>query len=392
MQLTELKTWIQQHEAQITAQLQRLVELNTFTRNTAGVDAGMAIVDQMVADAGLSVEPVNTRHRLIRAGNGQAKPRVLLISHMDTVFPPEGDFLHYEDLGDGFVRGPGTGDIKGGLLVGFWAMQALRELLSDFDVLMAISADEEIGSPGLREWYQCNAAQADYAIGLEPGFPQGELTPEVPLGVVYQRRGYCALRFTVQGRTSHSGVPHLGLNAIEAFAQRVTRLHALNAPEQGMSVNVGMVNAGTAANTVPGSAEGVVSFRYERLTDGETLLESIKQIISGSYVSNEHLGIWDSAEYTVDVFLPPMEHSDANQRLIDVVIAEAQRLGQNVVPIARGGGSDANHTSAGGVPSICGMGVPTQAIHTPEETIYLPGLFDRVELLASTLYRLYRPD
>ncbi len=391
MQLIELKAWVQQHEAQITAQLRHLVELNTFTRNTAGVDAGMAMLDQIAVGAGLSIEPVNTRHRLIRAGNGQAKPRVLLISHMDTVFPPDGDFLHYEDLGDGFVRGPGTGDIKGGLLVGFWAMQALRELLSDFDVQMAVSADEEIGSPGLREWYQGNAADADYAIGLEPGFPQGELTPEVPLGVVYQRRGYCAVRFTVQGRTSHSGVPHLGLNAIEAFAQRVTRLHALNAPEQGISVNVGMVNAGTAANTVPGTAEGVVSFRYERLNDGEALLESVKQIISDSYVNNEHLGIRDSAEYTVDVFLPPMEHSDANQRLIDVVIAQADSLGQNVVPIARGGGSDANHTSAGGVPSICGMGVPTQAIHTPDETIYLPGLFDRVALLASTLYRLYHP-
>jgi glutamate carboxypeptidase len=83
-----------------------------------------------------------------------------------------------------------------------------------------------------------------------------------------------------------------------------------------------------------------------------------------------------------------MEKSDVNQKLIDLVLQEAKRLGQNVVPIARGGGSDANHTSAAGTPSICGMGAPAQGIHTEQEMIYLPGLFDRIALLTSVLYRL----
>jgi glutamate carboxypeptidase len=70
------------------------------------------------------------------------------------------------------------------------------------------------------------------------------------------------------------------------------------------------------------------------------------------------------------------------------VLEEAKRLNQNVVAIARGGGSDANHTSAAGTPSICGMGAPAQGIHTEQEKIYLPGLFDRIELLSSVLYRM----
>ena len=76
------------------------------------------------------------------------------------------------------------------------------------------------------------------------------------------------------------------------------------------------------------------------------------------------------------------------RHVIDVVIAEAQRLEQNVVPIARGGGSDANFTSASDTPSICGMGAPAQGIHTVLEKIYYPGVLDRIELLTSTLYRL----
>ena len=83
-----------------------------------------------------------------------------------------------------------------------------------------------------------------------------------------------------------------------------------------------------------------------------------------------------------------MERSEENQKIIDIVIEESTRLEQNVVPIARGGGSDANWTSYSGTPSICGMGVPAQGIHTDSEKIYYPGLLDRIELLASSLYRL----
>src|SRR5690606_32331456 len=106
------------------------------------------------------------------------------------------------------------------------------------------------------------------------------------------------------------------------------------------------------------------------------------------YITNEDLGISDIASFEVDAFIPPMEKNERNQVLVDVVLKEAQRLGQNVVPIARGGGSDANYISASGTPSICGMGAPAHGIHTTEEKIYLPGVFDRIELLTATLYRL----
>jgi glutamate carboxypeptidase len=388
VELADLKHWIAERKPAIEQFLRDLVETNTYTTNTAGVDRGMAMLTEHALGAGLHVDKVNERHRLIKAGDGMSKPRVLLISHMDTVFPPDGDFLHYEPLGDGFVRGPGTGDIKGGLVMGLYAIRALCELAAHFDVQMIVSADEENGSPTIRDWYLANGSGADLAICLEPGFPQGPLSADVPLGVVYQRRGYGAFTFTVTGKACHSGTPQLGLSAIEAMAQRIIRLHALNDATRGISVNVGTVKGGISPNTVAGEAEAQVSFRFERLADGQATKAAIEEIISEPVVCNPGIDLWDSANYTLDSFLPPMEKTDGSQKLIDIVLEEATRLKQNVVPIARAGGSDANYVSATGTPTICGMGAPTSDIHTTAETIYLPMMFERIELLAATLYRL----
>jgi len=390
MQLSDLKQWVEQRKPEIEVTLRTLVDMNTYTANTAGVDAGMNVLSQLADDKKLSVQAINKRHRLIKCGDKAHKPRVLLISHMDTVFPPDGDFLRYKALGNGFVRGPGVGDIKGGLVMGLWAMLALRDLFDSCDVQMIVSANEEIGSPTLRDWYMNGHVGADCAIGLEPGFPQGPLTPDVPLGVVYQRRGYGAIHFTVKGRAAHSGTPQLGLNAIEAAAQRITRIHALNNPAQGISTTVGMISGGISPNTIAGEVKSTVSWRFARLRDGEHVKAKIEKILSTSYVENRALKIKDRAEYDVDAFIPPMERNDRNQELVDIVLEEAERLKQNVVPIARGGGSDANFVSASGTAAICGMGAPAEGIHTQQETIYLPGLFERLELLTATLYRIIR--
>lgn len=388
MQLTDLKTWIDERSEPIEAALKELVEMNTYTANIEGVDAGMNVLSKMAQSLGFAVERVNERHLLIRVGNGTAKPRIMLISHMDTVFPPDGDFLHYEPLDDGFVQGPGVGDIKGGIIIGLYSMLALSKLCDDFDVQMIVSANEEIGSPTIKDWYMGEHIGADYAIGLEPGFPQGELTPEVELGVVYQRRGYAAMYWAVNGKACHSGTPHLGVDAVESVARRIIDLKALNDPENGISVTVGMVNGGISPNTVSGEVKASLSWRYERMADGERIKESVEEIFARTYVTNPDLNLSDSVEYELNTFIPPMERSERNQKLIDIVLAESKRLGQNVVPIARGGGSDANFVSASGTPSICGMGAPAQGIHTSQEKIYFPGLLDRINLLTSTLYCL----
>lgn len=393
MQVTDLSWWVETQHSAMESALKQLVEINTFTPNTDGVDAGMDMISSLAEDLGFTVQTINARHRLIIAekegADGELPPRILLIAHMDTVHAPDEGFLQYEPLGEGFIKGPGTGDIKGGLVMGLWAMKAATEILDAYNLHLVISADEERGSPTIRDWYwNRDEHQAAYGIGLEPGFPQAELSADVDLGVVYQRRGYASIRFTIQGKSAHSGTPELGLSAIEAMAHRITKLHALNDRERNISVNVGLVHGGTAPNTVPGEAEATVSFRYETQADGIEVRSAIEKIISEPVVSNDELGIQETSVYHVDTFIPPMEHTDANQKLVDIVIKESKRLQQPVVPIMRRGGSDANHVSASGVPCICGMGAPAQDIHTKNEKIYLPMMFERVNLLAATLCRV----
>jgi glutamate carboxypeptidase len=390
MKITDLSEWTQKQQVDIAAAIKQLVEINTYTANTQGVDRAMAVLEGMATGMGFECEHVNDRHLLVRSGNGNGK-RIMLITHMDTVHPPDSSFRDYQPFGEGFIKGPGTGDIKGGTVLGLWAMKAVEELLPDenYDLRMIVSADEETGSPTIKDWYgDRDRHGADYAIGLEPGFPQGELSPTVDLGVVYQRRGYAAITFNVVGKASHSGSPHLGLNAIDALAHKIVKITALNDWENGKSVNVGLVHGGTAPNTVPESVEATVSFRYETLADGLELRKQIEAIILEPVTQNEELGLSDSAVYHIDTFIPPMERTSDSKKLVDIVLDEAKALALPVVPIARGGGSDANHVSGSGTPTICGMGAPAQGIHTENEMIYFPTLLARVGLLARSCYRI----
>lgn len=384
--LESLSGWIETEKPAIEAALRDFVQINTHTQSPERVEQGMLHLEKLVEHLGFRMERIHEKHRLIHSGNGNS-PRVMLISHMDTVHAPELDFDRYTPLADGFVTGAGVGDIKGGLVMGLWAMKAISQMLTDYDLCMVVSADEEQGSPSLCGWLaDRNAHQADYGIGLEPGFPQGMLTPTVDLGVVYQRRGYSAIDFTVHGVSAHSGHPQLGLNAIEALARRVIALHQLNDWENNIAVNVGLVNGGTSPNTVPASATATVSFRTMTHEAANQTMQQVLAILERPHLVQGTLA--DRCTYTISTHLPPMEDRPENWKLVNIVLEEAQRLGQPVVAIARGGGSDVNHFSASGIPCICGMGAPSEDIHTPQEKIYLPGLFDRISLLSTTLYRV----
>lgn len=388
MKWNEINDWVDQQHPAIEANLRELVELNTHTRNHDGVAEGMRRIEALATTMGMTVEPILEKHCLIKAGNGTKKPRIMLIAHMDTVFPDGDGFSQYMPLSDGLVSGPGIGDIKGGMLMGLWAIWAISQIDPDCDIRLIISAEEEIGSPTLRGWYKDGVHEADYAIGLEPGFPQAALTADVTLGVVYQRKGYGAFRWMVNGKSAHSGVPHEGINAIEAAAERIVRWRALNAPEKGLTVTVGMIEGGRSPNTVPGSVSGTVSWRFERTDDGEATRDAIEAILNETFAYNEGLGVGETVEYELETFIPPMEQTPTNMKMVDIVLAEAETLGHSVIAIARGGGSDANWVSQSGTPSICGMGAPTYGLHTHDEMIHLPMMFERIKLLANTIKRL----
>lgn len=394
MQFSELRSWIDSQQADLIAALQALVEINSYTDNTAGVDQAMQYVSRLAEGMNLRVHALQGRHRLItnRSTQSQNDLRVLLISHVDTVHPPDGDFQHYEPQADGYVRGPGIGDMKGGLLMGLWAVKAMQLIEPGCDVRLVVSADEEKGSPTLRDWLTSGSHAADYALGLEPGFPQGALSYDIPMGFVYERKGCGRISFKVKGKAAHAGGAWQdGISAVDGLAHRIIKIHALTDPERGITTNVGLIKGGTAANTIAEDAFASVDFRFRTQADGEEITRKICEIVGESVVHNTHLDRWEEGkDCTLELLMPAMEKTPACDPLIELVNEEAKRLGLNMIPISRGGGSDANYVSGSGVPAICGMGAPAEGIHTTEERILLPMLFDRLELLVSVVHRLVK--
>lgn len=385
MDFSQLRRWIDSQQADFLTLLQQLVEINSFTAYHAGVDAAMQVVCEAAERMGFRVEPILERHRLVKSGSGTR--RILLVSHVDTVHPPDGDFQHYEPQADGYIRGPGIGDMKAGLLMGLWTLKAMRELGVNADVQLVISADEEHGSPTIKDWYAQTGT--DFALGLEPNFPQGKLTPDVVLGFVEQRKGCGRVDFKIRGKASHAGGAWQdGVNAIEAAAHRILKIQALTDLERGITTSVGLVNGGTAVNTVAECCDVAVDFRFATQQDGRETLDAIRHIVEGCYLFNSHLSLNESVEsFAMSAYLPPMEKTN-NQELVALVMHHVQRLGLKMKPISRGGGSDANHISGSGVPAICGMGAPAEGIHTTQERILVPRMWDSLELLISTVHSL----
>ncbi|MEA2556593.1 MAG: glutamate carboxypeptidase, partial [Actinomycetota bacterium] len=274
------------------------------------------------------------------------------------------------------ARGPGVSDMKGGLLAGFFAVEALQEL--GFDGFSSITyicnPDEEIGSffsgPIIREM----APSFDAAYVLEGARANGD--------VVSARKGITDYILTVHGRAAHAGVePEKGANALLQAAHTTIALQALNGRWPGVTVNVGIAHGGTRTNVVPASCELQVDLRSPALATLEEAEAEIVRICAETVVPDVTITVERSGWHR------PMEKSAEAQRLVDIALQAAGELGFELRDAATGGASDANTTSAAGTPTIDGLGPVGGDDHAPAEWIDLTSVVPRVALLAGIIAR-----
>jgi glutamate carboxypeptidase len=313
---------------------------------------------------------------LIGRLEGAGGPNILLVGHMDTVFD-DGTVAERPFRIDGDIaRGPGVSDMKGGLLAGFFAVEALQEL--GFDAFSSITyicnPDEEIGSffsgPIIREM----APRFDAAYVLEGARANGD--------VVSARKGITDYILTVHGRAAHAGVePEKGANALLQAAHTIIALQALNGRWPGVTVNVGIARGGTRTNVVPASCELQVDLRSPELATLEEAEAEIVRICAETVVPDVTIAVERSGWHR------PMEKSAEAQRLVDIALQAADELGFVLRDAATGGASDANTTSAAGTPTIDGLGPVGGDDHAPAEWIDLTSVVPRVALLAGIIAR-----
>jgi glutamate carboxypeptidase len=384
-------------------ELQRLVERRHGAyledlRTTVGIDCGTFIpvgVNQ-VADlmqrrfeqSGWSVE-----RRPHRPGEGEKQlgdalvarlpggvphadggRRILLIGHMDTVFP-EGTVAERPFRVEGTrALGPGVADMKDGLLAGLYATRALQDAgLDGFDSITYVcNPDEEIGSPFSAAVIREQAVSADVCFVLESARENG--------AIVSARKGVRDFHVRYGGRAAHAGVePERGRSATLQAAHATLALHELNGRWPGVTVNVGVLRGGTRPNVVAEGCELEVDMRAPTQALYDEAIAEVERLASEVTVPEVSVEIRSRSNFA------PMERTEATARLVEQAQAIAAELGFDLKDAATGGASDANAVAAMGVPTLDGLGPVGGDPHSASEWLDLDSVVPRVTLLAGLI-------
>lgn len=357
--------------------LETLEELVSIDSPSSSVEGVVRISAQMIerwSRLGLEVEQLSTRHGPAVVGRrrvGSHAPRLLLVGHLDTVFPSGTAAQRGFQVADGRALGPGVADAKGGLVV----MLAAYELAmvagggEDLNVTVILNGDEEIGSPGSRDVISELARGAAVALIFEPGRPDGSF--------VIQRGGSRRYRLETHGRAAHTGVdPSAGASAIVALSEKVLRLTNLTDAERGVLVNVGVIDGGTRANVVPDRASALVDVRYPDLDTLAGLEARMHSIAMAVEVAGT------SGDWTMLTDRPPMVPGDLTRRLASRYQEFAGQLNIIAKPAASAGGSDGNFTAAVGAATLDAVGPVGGGFHTADEYMVVSSLTERAVLAA----------
>jgi glutamate carboxypeptidase len=308
---------------------------------------------------------------------GAGGSRVLMVGHTDTVFDPGTVAERPFKIDGDRALGPGVSDMKGGLLLGFFAIESLQAAAFDGfrSITYICNPDEEIGSPWSRDVIKAEAANADVAFVLEGARENGD--------IVSARKGVSDYTLEIVGRAAHAGVePERGRSAILEAAHKTVALHALNGRWPGVTVNVGVVRGGTRPNVVAERCVLEVDVRSPQepsFQEAEAAVEAI---------AREHTVPDVTVSVTGGGWHRPMEKKEGGARLAEIAIGVAADLGFDLKDAATGGASDANTTAAAGVPTLDGLGPVGGDDHSPSEWLDLTSVVPRISLLAGLLSRL----
>ncbi|MGH2681763.1 MAG: M20 family metallopeptidase [Actinomycetota bacterium] len=366
--------------------LRAMVDVDCGTYTPDGVNRVADMCEERFRSTGWKVErrahqpgPGELRLGDIVIGTlaGDGGPRLLIIGHTDTVFPDGTASERPFRVEDGKAFGPGVSDMKGGLLAGFFAVEALHELgsLPFGSVTYVCNPDEEIGSPFSGPLIRDLAGEADVAFVLEAARENGD--------IVSARKGVSDARVEVVGRAAHAGVePERGRSAVLEAAHKILALHALNGRWPGVTVNVGVVEGGTRPNVVAERCMLAVDIRGP---DERSLGAAEAEV---RRIAEEATFDGTSSAFTLSAWHRPMEKTEATERLVRMARETADALGFDLRDAATGGASDANTTAAAGVPTLDGLGPVGGREHSPEEWLDVESVVPRVSLLADLMAKV----
>ena len=353
-------------------ELEALVGVSSPSGDLAGAEEALAVCAALLP-AGAAIERLECSTPggapdLEARLEGSGERRVLLLGHIDTVIGHDAHSPLRRDRDR--LYGPGTADMKGGVVLSLGLTRVLAEMPERFAELAVLLVTDE-------EWriapFRHVERFADYDICL--CFEAGEQAPEGGEGVIVRRKAAGTLRVTATGRAAHSGsAPDQGRNALLALAQAalaVSQLHDPAGPDR-LSVVPTVIRSGEAFNVVPPAGELVFDMRADRLDAFASVVAAVPENPGGVELEPALERSW-----------PAM---DTHARTVDVLERAGARLGRPVIGVPRGGASDASHFAPVIPLTIDGLGPRGGGAHTPGEYVLAPSLRERAEVALAVAF------
>jgi glutamate carboxypeptidase len=361
--------------------LRELVNTDSGSYDKEGVDAVVSWLERRLEALGCETRRYPQKKfgdDLLAKMTGRGRGRILLLGHSDTVFPAGTTAERPMRIEGDRILGPGTCDMKAGLLTGIYALEALREIgFREFEEVsfLIVSDFEAIGKDRHSlPLIIAEARDADAVLSLEAARENGD--------IVSARKGVCWYVLEAFGRSAHAGVePEKGANAIVALADQAVALSKLNGLKPGMTVNVGYVEGGRAPNIVPDYARIRVDVRFLSGEDIEDFESALREQIGQTAVGGVRVE-WRAEEGTL---WPAMPRTSAIAELETLARTAAEEIGFEIEGATTGGGSDANRVAAEGTPVLDGLGPIGGLDHSPNEYVEMSSIVPRTALLAKLI-------
>lgn len=365
---------LQKQQGDMIGLLRTLVELESPTDDKEAVDRLGRFVADTYRRTGATVEvlPRQICGDHLRVTFGEGDGQVLVLAHLDTVWPVGTAAARPFRVAGDHAYGPGVNDDKGGVMMAMWAVQTMAELglTPNKRVVILHNADEEGGSRDSRALIAEEAARSAYVLVLEVTMDNG--------AVKTARRGGGTFRLRAHGRAAHAGNDMAnGIHANEELAHHVLWLQGLNDESKGLTVNVGVIKGGTRPGVVPAQAELTAYFRAwdaRRFDELREQVEARRPCLPGARIEVE----WGPLR-------PPYVRTPAVAALFGKARDLAAELGFDLQEGAAGSGSDGNLAAATGTPTLDGLGPVGRGPHADDESVNLARLPERIALLIRLL-------
>lgn len=382
--ITRVESYTQQNLSRYIEELRELCAIDSGTYHKPGLDEVARYL--AVRMCGLGMEGTFIEHEtwgndLLSVIKGNGRGKVLLLGHMDTVYPIGTAATRPLHVENDIIYGPGVCDMKGCILSAIYAIEALLELgyRSFGEIRFLCVSDEETQERHSKDIIQQVCQDCHGALVLEAARENGD--------IVSARKGNARYTLTARGRSAHAGVePEKGCNAIKELAHQILQFESLQGWRKGLTISTGSVCGGTSPNVVPDYAQARFDLRFLKTQDKIATEHRWQEMMQQQIVRGVELTLEGDKDYT-----KPMVCTPENLQLANRAQEIAGRLGFSVNHVLTGGASDASLVSGYGIPTLDGLGPIGGLDHSPDEFLVANSIAPRTALLAGLIVTIGDP-